>query len=73
MVALEASRPGPAAAAQGSWIRAIARIRNQNSGLAIAMIPRHSATAARLEATSRLSAENTIAMPSSASKPSTAQ
>ena len=37
------------------------------------MIPRQSAAAARFEATIRLIAAKTIAMPSSASKPSTAQ
>ena len=37
------------------------------------MIPTHRSTAVRFEATIRLSAANTIATPSSASKPSTAQ
>ena len=51
----------------------MARIRNQKSGLAIAMIARHRSTATTFAATSRLSAAKRIAMPSSASKPSTAQ
>ena len=51
MVAVEASRPASGRRA-GSWIRAIARIRNQNSGPADAMIARHSSTAAaRFDAT----------------------
>ena len=63
----------PSACGVGICSRAMARMRNQNSGPQTAKIPKQSATAARLDARSSEIAVPTSAMPSSISKPSTAQ